>query len=327
MTIATGYRISGRLSLQGGMAGHMIVRLMPSGSDDINTDAEFETAVTVSASDGSFTLFGAPPGDYRLKVLRQGVPGPPGASGAGQNVSTLWADVPVAVGDADIRNLVVPLHTGARVRGRLIFDGSPAPGSAEMTRAGASLVPVHGRVSGRFGSAGGRASATGEFETPAYPAGRYLLSVRSPPPTWIVRSIVVGGRDVTDGALDLTGATDVDGVVVTLTNRPAAISGIVRGAAADAFVLVLPGDVERWIDAGAPGDRMHRVWPDEDGSFRVGGLSAGQYLVTAVDAASRLEPGDPAVLRRLAREATAVSIVEGADLQVVLTGAPTVGTR
>jgi hypothetical protein len=184
---------------------------------------------------------------------------------------------------------------------------------------------VNGRFTGRVVAAGippagARPSATGEFETPAYPPGRYLLSVRSPQPAWIVRSIVAGGRDMTGAAVDLTGAADIDGVVVTLTNRPAAISGVVRGAASDdVLVLVLPGDVERWIDAGAPDARLHRVWPDENGAFRVGSLRAGQYLVAAIDAATRLEAGDPAAIRRLAREATVVSIAEGAERTVNLT--------
>jgi hypothetical protein len=319
VTLAAGYRVSGRLSLADGTAGQQVVRLMPPGSDAINTDAEFETAVTMSHADGSFTLFGVPPGEYRLKVLRPGAQVPPGTAGGGANAPTLWADLPVSVGDVDVNGLIVPLQAGARVSGRLVFAGSPAPTTAEMSRAGVSLAPVNGRVIGRFPPAGGRPSATGEFETPAYPPGRYLLSVRSPQPAWIVRSIVAGGRDITGAALDLTGAADVDGIVVTLTNRPAAISGVIRGAAsADVLVLVLPGDVERWIDAGAPDARMHRVWPDENGAFRVGSLPAGQYLVAAVDAGTRIEAGDSAAIRRLAREATEVSLAEGAERTVTL---------
>jgi hypothetical protein len=324
VTLASAHRVSGRLSLEGSTTGHMIVRLMPRGSDAIATDIDFETAVTMSRADGSFMLFGVPPGDYRLKALRLGGQSRPGARGVTENDSTLWGDMPVTVDDSDVSGLVVPLQTGARVRGRLVFAGDPAPTPAEMSRASVSLAPVNGRVIGRSAPAGGRPSAAGTFETAAYPAGQYLLSVRSPHPAWIVRSIVAGGRDITDAALDLTGVADVDDVVVTLTNRPAAISGVVRGAAAAEFlVLVFPGDVDRWIAAGAPGDRIRRVWADEDGAFRVGALSAGAYLVTAVDAASRMEAGDPAVLRRLAGEATAVSITEGAELTVSLM----VGTR
>jgi hypothetical protein len=135
----------------------------------------------------------------------------------------------------------------------------------------------------------------------------------------VVKSISVAGRPVADALITLA-AADIGDVAVTLTTRTAGLSGAVRTTSPDpdVIVLLMPEDIERWIANGLPSFLSRRVAPGEDGRFRIAGLTAGDYLAVAIDAAANVSLGDAATIRALARAASAVRIVEGVDAAVTL---------
>jgi hypothetical protein len=319
LELTRAFRVSGRLSVTDGPSSDQIVHLLPRDSRALGTDPDFGTAVTLSEADGRFTLIGVPPGEYRLVVLRFGRP--PNFPGEGEfadfNRRTLWADVPVSVTDGDVTSLFVPLADGARVEGRVVFDGTPPPAAA-IQKMAVSLVPVDRHVHGLYGLAV-PPDSTGAFLTVRYPPGRYFLTVSPPGAQWVVKSISVAGRPVADALITLA-AADIGDVVATLTTRTALLSGTVRTTSSDpdVIVLLMPGDVERWIANGLPSSLSRTVAPGEDGRFRIDGLTTGDYLAVAIDAAANVNLGDAATIRALARAASAVSIVEGVDVAVTL---------
>ena len=319
LELTRGFHVSGRLSVADGPAGDQIVHLLPRDSRAAGADPDFGTAMTLSLADGSFTLIGVPPGEYRLVVLRFGRP--PNYPGEGEfadfNRRTLWTDVPVSVTDRDETSLLVPLADGAPVQGRVVFEGTPPPAAA-IQKTTVNLVPLDRQVHGLYGL-DVPLDSTGTFVTVRYPPGRYFLTVSPPGSGWVVKSITVAGRPVADGLITLT-AADLGDVVATLTTRTAVLSGSVRTTSpdADVIVLLMPGDVERWIANGLPTSLSRTVAPGEDGRFRFDGLTAGEYLAVAIDAPTNLTLGDVTTVRALARAASAVKIAEGADAAVTL---------
>jgi hypothetical protein len=166
----------------------------------------------------------------------------------------------------------------------------------------------------------GRLDAENRFVTAQYPPGRYLLSMSAPPP-WTIKSILVGARDLTRDAIELTD-TDLENVVITFTDRPASLSGTVRGSGANrsdgATVAVFPADVRGWIARGMASVSRYTAVADANGSFSVPNLFPGEYLAVAIDADRHVDLDDPSVYDALVRAATPVRIRDGAQANATL---------
>jgi len=153
------------------------------------------------------------------------------------------------------------------------------------------------------------------FKTPNYPAGKYLVNAGSPTSQgWIVRSVVADGRDVTNDPLELRDA-DISNVVITYTDKIAQVSGTVhvaQGAAmgSGSTVFLFPADYRARI-ANADGRRFRNAVVSKTGTYTFVGLSAGDYLVAALDGDEIPDNRDTPFFDALARVATRVSIAEG----------------
>jgi len=137
------------------------------------------------------------------------------------------------------------------------------------------------------------------------------MRVSGEPPGWTLKSIVVAGRDVSDEPLEITGG-DVTGVVVTFTDRPSELSGVVRDEHGDpdgaARVIVFPSDRPR-SSQGPPGPRRGRsTGASRTGAYSFSGLPAGDYYVVAVDDRIDVNAQDPKTLEALGRIASRVTI-------------------
>jgi len=235
LTRSVASRVSGEVIGLDGPAAYMGVRLLLTDARRVDRNQDLEVATTMTDDEGRFTLVGVPSGQYLAEVLR--VPQATAASrattavistgrgrmtlrsSADQDVeeapeeeTTLWAERPVTVADADVVDLVLTLAEGARVSGRLEFDGD-APEPEALSRFAVQLTPVSGGNSGLF-LRPPPASRDGTFRTMAFPPGRYFIGLTRGA-QWLVKSVAHNGRDLTDLPLELEGA-DVDGVVVTL---------------------------------------------------------------------------------------------------------------
>jgi hypothetical protein len=331
-------RVSGVVMTADGPAADVGIRLVPAGPDD--AVEPIDVATTMTGVGGTFTFAAVPAGQYVLKVLRfppepvdpddlHPMVSPGGGVTLGTGVSshapappppipadaTLYAHVPIAVGGDELSGLVVSLAQAPRVSGRVEFEGTgDKPGGAALTNIRINLEPADGsRLPNRtIGFETGHPDEDGRFRTLGVPPGKYVLRA-NPPSGWFLKGAFVAGTDISDVPVEISGK-DLAGVVITFTDRPAALTGIVRAGQtpdADAVVVAFPVDSSAWQSRGTYPRRIRIGRTERDGSYTINNLLPGEYHVVAIheDATPDLE--DPSLLEALARVARQVRLLDG----------------
>jgi uncharacterized protein (DUF2141 family) len=344
-------RVSGLVLMpDGSPAASASVALELEGGDNDMMALMSGVGRTSTARDGRFAISNVTPGQYKISVRaipRRGAApdagsveamitearaalGPMGALLGGENPSTLWATDAVAVNGQDVGPLTVQLRDGLTIEGTVVLEGGGPPPDATSLRiavaAPPSGDPVMALVSRMMSSAGAVPAADGTFVVRGLIPGTYgmTLSGKSmrqnsliPGGTpskqgWVVKSIRWRSQDLADTGVDIQKDGGLTGVVVTLTDKPAELSGTVTDAAGrptGAFPIVVYAADRGFWRAGSR--RVVQAQPASDGQFSVIGLPAGDYYVAAV---TRLEPGDlenRQFLEDLVPSAIRLSLTEG----------------
>jgi len=250
---------------------------------------------------------------YMTTILR----GPPPAGPLPPSTDLLmFGDQPVVVADRHVRQVTISLRAGARVSGRVEFDGSaPRPTAAQLQAAIVRLEPAAGiptqagsPVAQDFMSFNGL-TAEGQFTTAAVPAGRYLVRP-TVPNGWTLKSATYQGRDISETPLDLT--ADVDGVVIAFTDRASKIEGTVQGldpkSGAGATVLLFPTDASGWVDYGRTSRRVRTVSTSLTGAFTIPAPPDGDYFLVAIPDEDAADWQNPAVLRKISEIADRIQV-------------------
>ena len=318
-------RVSGRAVGPDGPIANLGIRLVVP-ADGVVSESEFDVATAITKPDGTFAFFGVPPGQFLLKAQKQPRPeipaealaanpaaaallaGPPGPK------ISMYAAVPISVSAADTDGVVLQLSPGLRVSGRVEFEsatGRPVPPAAQIQSTTINLVPQDGRMPNIMMMASpDRANAQGEFQTKGNEPGRYFLNVTGAG-QWQLKSATIGGRDVLDAPLDLRDA-DVAGVVVTLVDKVAQITGTVRSASepdlSETAIVLFPADYRTWIENGMNPRRARTVRATKPGTFTIPNVPAGEYLIIALDRSAPADLQDPAQVETLSRGATRVLV-------------------
>jgi hypothetical protein len=331
-------RISGAIAAPDGMSAYVGMRLLPMGGEALVE--EIETATALSDATGAFSFLGVPSGQYMLSVVRVPRPppdfsdasrvtvqaggvristAPPPAGPAGPAPippdATLCAQMPLAVGGEDLTNVIVPLAPGPRLSGRVEFDGAEAlPPPSAIAGMRISLDPADGsRAAKGLSFETGHPDETGRFTTYGVPPGRYVVNVAGISfPGWYFKGARYQGRDLTDTPVDLT--TDLNGVVLAFTDKPATISGFIRSSGTldgAGLALAFPVDSDAWTASGANARRLRVARADKDGKYSFPNLPAGDYYVAAVKDDRVDDWWDPALLRMVAAVARQVRLVDG----------------
>jgi len=303
--------VKGRVMGPDGPAANLAVKLVPTDAlipFTFSPSDSGEIASAVTRSDGTFTALGVPAGDYTASVMK--IPVAPrqmsqpssvisvggGTSSFGSSSQgpvpaptepLLWGRAAVSVGETNVEGVTIQLATGVTVAGRVEFeDGAttPVPAVDVLQRSRVSLSPVDGPAVMR--STPPSIGADGSFTTQGYVPGRYFLTISVAAPGWTMKSVLVGGRNVLNTAIDLTGP-DLTGVVVTFTDKTGELSGTVASAASvtDIGVMVIPADYQSWIQSGM-NPRAARAATARDGTYRVPGILAGDFIVVASSVAT-----------------------------------------
>ena len=228
---------------------------------------------------------------------------------------TLWATVPVSVGDTDVSGMSVVLSTGLRVSGRVEFEGAAdKPSPEQLARIPVLIEPIDWGQMDRNVTPPGRIDVKGHFTSYGVPGGRYYVRAATAPTGWTFKGAFLGERDISDMPLELE-ATDVSDVVLTFTDRPASLSGTVqlteRSARDGVAVIVFPADAKAWMNTGATPRRMRKVATSDSGSYNIAALPAGSYYVAAVSETVASDWQDPAFLEQLAASAAHVQVGDG----------------
>jgi hypothetical protein len=233
----------------------------------------------------------------------------------------LWAETTVAVRNANLGEIDLALRPGARIQGRIVFEGNADKPTAEALAATAlGATAVDGRSFAALPASAIRPD--GSFETAGVPPGGYRLEVvpyvRNGLTNWSLASLEIDGRPGT-GRPIVVGAADVQ-VVLRYTDRQTQLTGTVRDEdgrpAPDAAVYVFSTDRETWVNQYGSAAVKARL--TRSGVYETA-LVPGEYFVAAVaipnDNWQRLE-----ALDALSKTATRVMLPLGrtANVDVVV---------
>lgn len=339
------WRVSGIVHGPAEDLGSLSLRLVPFGSEGIGIGGE--SATTRPAPDGRFSFLAVPSGHYTLvaapatgefiaglapqrtrlpatsglTVVRVDATSDPIMFGRGQDEGgSSWGQQVVTVDDRDVEALELTVKRGASITGSLVLDtGSVPPANrtgaivVEPSLDNESLTLPSFKVIEATGTATSW-SAPRTFEIRGLPPGNYYL--RTNLADAAIKSIVVNGRDVGSGPIDVSSGSDVPSVIVTMTSRVATLSGIVQLAPGDiaAAVLCFPADPAAWTQFALNPVRTRTSLADSNGTFRLSGLPAGDYLVVAIPEAQRQEWRDKKFLEAASRVAARVHLEWGANV-------------
>jgi hypothetical protein len=301
----------------------------------IAAEGQFATdAPTIDATagpDGAFRVAQVTPGQYRLIARASITPAPPTPSRGGfvtppTALSSLWATADVSVVGSDITGLSLALTPGVTVTGRVAFDGERLEPPADLTqlrvwlmppelaslrpgtpiRSIAFAPPVQLRADGTF-SIENILPETYELRVTGTAIGR---------DGWWPRSAVSGGRDLLDGRVSIPPGADLNGLVITLSDRHTELSGRLEAAdgapASDVFVIAYAADRAFW---GSGSRRVHAVRPDVRGRYVITDLPPGEYLLGAVVDAEPDDWQDPEFLAKIVGASIRLTIGEGEKKQ------------
>jgi len=260
---------------------------------------------------GEFSFANVPPGSYTVV-----------AKAAQSAPQVLWAMADVVVDGQSQPEMALAMQPGLTVSGRVAFDGrATVPNSSRLRF---TLVPLLAGAQVSLAAAPARVDATGRFSITGVTAGRYRLQATIDGPSgWMLNAATLSGRDVLDVPVDLR--QSLDGLVVTFSDRPAELSGIVRDGsgnpiAADTIVL-FSADRTLWT---ARSRRIRAEQSATDGTYQFRMLPAGEYYVAAVADVDDFEWYDPVLLDRLAvSSALRTTIAEGEKKSFDLVHQPT----
>jgi hypothetical protein len=160
----------------------------------------------------------------------------------------------------------------------------PAPAATATVAADGTFV-LTGILPGRH-----RLNATGPM----------LARIGGPPASWVLKSAMLNGQDISDRPFDVTPDAANQNVVLTWSDRPAEVSGKLldpSGQPASGYTVVLfTTDRTFW---GLQSRRTLRFAPGAEGQFRFQGLLPGEYYISAVTDVGPEDFGDPAFFEQI----------------------------
>ena len=286
--------------------------------------------------DGKFQAIGVAPGRYtviaRLTEARPGLPSMPPVGGTPPTPPpampqqapgpTLFAVQDLQVNGEDITGLSMTLAPTSTISGRVAFEGGAASSLPEGATIRVSVDvfgPARPSASTRFVTV----DRSGVFSIPSVVPGLYRMSAsvqtNAPSPTaaptmsWMVRSAVMGGRDVFEQGFEVVPGRDHDDAVITLTDKVPELTGTITDASGNPVaglqMLLFPTDRGAWSTSHRRMRGPVRTQPD--GTYRFVGVRPGEYHLAVV---TELEPGDwgdPVFMEQVAAASVKLVFADG----------------
>ncbi len=230
--------------------------------------------------DGAFSIGNVPPGRYVLLARADDADAPE------------YGSQPVAVTGDDLPDVSVIVSPGATVTGKVIFSASSQAPDYTQVRVIAAAMEQ-----GVEGPSQTRVETDGTFTIRGVAAGPHLIRPQGQLRGWVLESVTVGGRDMTDTPIDVRTGQTLANVVVTFTDKISQITGTLTNAQGaplvDYTVLAFPTDSSLWRPQAR---QIMTARPDQTGKYTIRGLPAGEYYVVTVDPAEQGEWFEPSYL-------------------------------
>jgi hypothetical protein len=295
-------KVSGQVLMSdGGPASNGLVMLIP-----VSTSGRPGMALQQGGNGnrvndkGTFQMSNVAPGRYTLQAR------------TGGNREFELAKMDLTVGAEDVDGLTLVTAAGAIVNGNVVSDsGEPFDFKPSQFQVAARAASPDG--AGPVGPGMAAARVGDDWTFSLRNISDAVLFRTATPQGWALKSISLGGQDITDTPMEFPQGQTVSGMQIVLTKKITTLSGLVSDAKGnpvlDATVVVFPADDKlltfqsRYIKAARP---------DQDGRYRVTGLPGpGSYLAVALQGLEDGQAGDPEFLASVRDEATKLELGEG----------------
>lgn len=293
----------------------------------VNLPRGVSATVTLQSRDFNWTLNGAEirkDGSFEIRDVS------PGAYTVVATVSDaavpMTARQTLQVTGDNVEGLRLAPQAGAWVHGQLRLESNRAIGKLAPSQVFLTLVPSDGddalASSSESFSTVVHVSADAGFEWKNVPAGQYYVQLSGDDGVssdWFLKSVTVGGRDVTEAGFTVSGGAAVIQVVASADG--AVLDGVVVSSegepVANAVVVAVP---EAHLRKRT--DRFRKTLSDQTGRFALHGTTPGSYTLLAWESVEGEAYYNPEFLRRFDTQGRVVRVSEGERKSVQVTLAP-----
>jgi len=241
---------------------------------------------------GEFEVAGLPPGELTLVLV---------ASKASEWTSRS-IEVDSRVGTIDAAEL--PATT--KVSGRIFLPGASAARGGSVSLKSTSAATLPGATT--------PLQADGTFNFSGIQPGTYRIQVSVPPEGYYVQKLIAKEAKTSGREITITGGNDVD-LTVTLGQGQGQLSGVVQldgKPAPGVMVLLVPKSGQEMEEDS----RMDES--DSDGTFSLGGILPGDYVLLALKDGWDLEWSNSEVLRPYLSAGQKMSIAANQSVKVTV---------
>ena len=247
--------------------------------------------------DGSFEIVNVPPGRYVMRAR-------------GTDAETpRYAAQPLSINGQDVDDVTIIVTSGARLTGTvtLLPGSSPAPDITNIR----ITAPATDQDS--FGpQPNARVEKDGKFTLDGVAAGTHLIRPSGNARGWVLKSVTIGSRDMTDTPIQLRSGQTLSDVAIVFTDQLTEISGTVTDTESrpvpDFTILAFTTDSSLWRPLSR---QIMTARPDQTGKYRIRGLPAGDYYLATVDPAEQGEWFEASYLDEHRAGAARVTLGEG----------------
>jgi hypothetical protein len=341
-------QITGRvLDADGRPMNGISVMLRPTRTDGMDLFSAIFNSSGRTGADGAFTIRSVKPGAYTMTARGTPQTTPAANPTAAPNPATMmqqemaaimgggtgfthFAQEDVAIQGRDVSDVILTLRPGMTMTGRIVYEATSKTAPTDLSQSGLVLMtaPTGSGMNDLVGSLMGTGSTPlkiepdGRFTVKGIAPGRYRLNtpmsmmVMAGLPSgtggWSLKGAMADGRDISDSPIEIRAGVDVPDVVVTFTDQPSELNGTVIDGAGrptpDFPIIVFSTDRSYWTLGSR---RVQTARPASDGKYKVTGLPAGEYFVSAVTGVDRTEVYDPVFLGQLVGAAFKITIKDG----------------
>jgi len=255
--------------------------------------------------DGSFVIRDVAPGSYTILATVDGSAVP------------MTARQSLQMGSSNVDGLRLAPQPGATVRGQLHLELRNGMSRVDPSEIFVALQSVDGDQEGAVSVGEGfpnlaHVAANGSFQWVDVPAGNYYVQMATHDNAanneWYVKSVMAGGRDLSDSAVSVSGGTLAFDLVAS------AYGGIVDGIVTDpkgapvanAIVVAVPTARLR-----GRADHYRKTVSDQGGHFSLRGIRPGDYSVLAWESVDGEAYYNPDFLKDYEGQGSALHVAEG----------------
>jgi protocatechuate 3,4-dioxygenase beta subunit len=246
--------------------------------------------------DGAFAINNVPPGRYLLRARGD------------DNETPQFAAQPISLNGEDLPDLTVIVSGGATLTGTVTFQGGSSAPDVSQFRISAPATDQSG-----FGpQPNARPDKDGHFTLQGVPSGAHLIRSAGNARGYTLKSVTIGGREITDTPIEVRAGETVSGIAMVFTDQVTEINGTVateNGTPVPDFtVLAFATDPSLWRPQSR---QIMTARPDQTGKYKIRGLPPGPYYVATVDPSEQGEWFEPAYLDEHRNGATRVTLSDG----------------